>query len=244
MGDSFRKFSYNGFLSLLIVCAFLLIIRVVYLYAATPQRFPVNTFKISASYQHISRKQIQDVLANYSNDSFISMPVNSLKEDLLKLNWAQEINIKRVWPDTLKITIVEKVPVAFWKNSFLTINGQLIPADAKDIQVQNQIKFLPNLKGPAEHQQEVLQNYQKLSKLLESYGLRAVSLKLRDNHSWDIGLSDGVVLRLGKRDLDKRVLRFCKAYSAVFADKSEQLASVDLRYPHGMAVQWNGSTNK
>ena len=70
------------------------------------------------------------------------------------------------------------------------------------------------------------------------YGLHAASLQLRDNQAWELSLTNGVQLRLGKRDLEKRLLRFCKAYPVVFADKPEQLTSVDLRYARGMAVQW------
>lgn len=244
MGDFFRSFKFIGFLILLIVCALCLTLRVVYLYIATPQRFPVNTVKISASYEHITRQQIENVLANYTNDSFILMPMNKLKNDLSQLSWAKDIQVRRVWPDTLKITIVEKTPVAFWKNNILTSDGQFIAVNTEDIFNQNQTKVLPNLTGPDEQRYEVLQNFQKLSKLLESYGLSVVSLNLRANQSWDLELTNGIFLRLGNRDLEKRVLRFCKAYTAVFADRAEHLSRVDLRYAHGMAVQWNGTTNK
>ena len=97
---------------------------------------------------------------------------------------------------------------------------------------------MPHLSGPINQQQEVLQVYQKMSKILSMYGLVVASLELRKNHAWEMGLANGVQLRLGKRDLETRITRFCKAYPAVFADRVEQLASVDLRYPRGMAVQW------
>ena len=103
---------------------------------------------------------------------------------------------------------------------------------------------MPRLSGPAHQQIDVLQLYQKLSKLLSMYGLQAASLQLRDNQAWDLSLTNGIQLRLGKRDLEKRVLRFCKAYPAVFADKPELLTSVDLRYARGMAAQWQQSTRR
>jgi len=76
------------------------------------------------------------------------------------------------------------------------------------------------------------------------YGLQTAALQLRDNQAWELTLANGVQLRLGKRSLENRLLRFCKAYSAVFADKSDQLFSVDLRYPRGMAVQWKPQTGR
>jgi cell division protein FtsQ len=97
---------------------------------------------------------------------------------------------------------------------------------------------LPHLFGPESQRKEVLQIYEKLSKLLSLYGLTVSALQLRDNQAWEVLLSNGILLRLGNRDLESRLKRFCRAYPAVFADKPEQLTSVDLRYARGMAVQW------
>lgn len=241
MKNSARRINFTGFISLLVVCALLLLARVVYVYVSEPGRFPVNTVKISANFEHISRSDIEEVLERYNNSSFIMLPISRLQADLSTLNWAKNIKINRVWPDTLKITIIEKQPIAIWRKSFITDDGSIISENNQTAQKSGLSRALPKLNGPEDQQQEVLQNYQKLSKLLSSYGLHADSLELHNNQSWDLYLADGAVLRLGKRDIEKRVLRFCKAYSAVFADKPEKLASVDLRYPHGMAVQWNAS---
>ena len=93
-------------------------------------------------------------------------------------------------------------------------------------------------------QTDVLQIYQKLSKLLSIYGLHAASLQLRDNQAWELSLTNGIRLYLGKQDLEERLQRFCRAFPAIFADKPEQLLSVDLRYAHGLAVHWKQQTGQ
>lgn len=233
-----------GLLILLIVSAFLLVARLAYVYLDDPTYFPINTIKIAANYQHIKRKQLERILANYNQSSFITLPVKKLKNDLTALDWASIVHIRRIWPDTLKITIKEKVPIAVWNNGLMTESGQLFNINGIDQTKQGWSSSLPQLNGPEQQQLDVLQMFEKLSKLLASYSLHAVGLNLRDNQAWDLYLTDGVELRLGKRDIEKRVMRFCKAYPTVFADKLEQLSSVDLRYTHGMAVQWKSSTNK
>ena len=233
------RLRYASFLTVLIVCALLLSVRVMYLFLADAQRFPVNTVKIIASYQHISRKQLESVLVDYLQKSFVVLPVNQLQADLIGLDWTDHVQVERVWPDTLKITLVEKLPVAMWNKSLMTADGHVFTID-KELQDES----LPKLSGPEQQQTDILQIYQKLSKLLASYGLHASALQLRDNQACELSLSNGVQLRLGKRDLEKRLLRFCRAYPAVFADKPEQLASVDLRYARGMAVQWKQQTGR
>lgn len=233
MGEFAGRLRYIGFMVLWVSCALLLILRLAYLYVSDPQRFPVTTIKIAAPYQHITRQQLENVLLNYQNDSFISLSITRLKSDLTALAWADNVQIERVWPDTIKIVLVEKNPVVVWNDEMMTKEGNLF-----SVEEATNNNTLPHLIGPSQQHLEVLQIYQKLSKLLSNYGLQTATLQLRDNQAWDLGLTNGVQLRLGKRNLEQRVLRFCRAYPAVFADKLEQLSTVDLRYARGMAVQW------
>lgn len=224
---------YAGVLIVLILCALLLSAHLIYLYVADPKRFPINTVKIAATYQHISHKELEKVLDNYLNSSFFSLPVGRLQADLSALPWVKTVQVERIWPDTLKVILVEKIPVAIWNNAMLSLDGNVF--NENGVLTDN---ALPHLKGPVNHHNQVLQVYKKMSKILTICGLHAAALEWRENEAWELTLSNGVQLQLGKRDLDIRVKRFCKAYPAVFAEKQEQLGSVDLRYPRGMAVQW------
>lgn len=230
---------YAGILTFLIICALLLSGRLVYLFMADTERFPISTIKIAASYQHISRVQIESILSQYGNSSFFSLPVGQLQQDLAELPWSKQVAIERVWPDTLKIVVQEKNPIAIWNDQLMTDTGELFQIDEDSIDLN-----LPKLNGPENQQKDVLQIYQKLSKILSPYSLHAASLALRENQAWELILMNGIQLRLGKRDIEQRLQRFCKAYAATFADKADALVSVDLRYARGMAVQWKQHTEK
>ncbi|WP_419419505.1 cell division protein FtsQ/DivIB [Legionella sp. D16C41] len=228
---------YASLLTFLVLCALCLVARLIYLFVADSQRFPINTVKIIAAYEHVSHKQLESVLEGFNNASFFSVPISRLHAALSSLTWVKSVQIERVWPDTLKIKLIEKKPIAVWNNRMLTAEGELFDGGTEVKNVS-----LPQLKGPINQHQQVLQVYEKMSKILNNYNLQATALEWRDNGAWDVMLSNGIQLRLGKRDLETRINRFCKAYPAVFAgvlsDKPEQMASVDLRYPRGMAVQW------
>ncbi|WP_133130395.1 cell division protein FtsQ/DivIB [Legionella yabuuchiae] len=239
MESSKARLRYSSHLTLLIIFALLLSLRLLYLFIADPSRFPINTIQISATYQHISRTQLEKILSNYMGSSYFTLPTGELLHQLRALDWTEQVEIDRVWPDTMKITLIEKKPVAIWNNQLITAKGEFLGND-----VALYSSSLPRLNGPENQQLDVLQNYQKLSKLLAINGLSASSLQLRENQAWDLTLTNGIKLRLGKRDLEPRLERFCRAYPAVFADKQEQLSSVDLRYARGMAVQWKQQTGR
>lgn len=240
---SLRQLRDQAFLLVSIACALWLVARLVYIYLADPIRYPVTTFKVVANYQHVTREDIETILRQYEQEGFFSMPTRQLSAKLSRLAWVDKVHIHRIWPDTLKVSVIEKKPVAWWNDDLLTQDGQLLKRNTSGWQ-QDAEAQLPKLSGPKDQQADVLQMFQKLSKLLLTYGLRANALILRDNQSWELTLANGVIIRLGKRDIEYRLLRFCQAYPEVFADKIEHLSAVDLRYGHGMAAQWKETTKK
>lgn len=224
---------YAGILLLLVGFALLLTGRLVYMYLSDPTRFPINTVKVTASYEHILQKDLESVLSNHLFTSFFTLPIQKLKSDLSAFEWADEVQIQRIWPDTLKVILKEKVPIVVWNNAMLTSKGEVFnPIEKIDL-------GLPRLNGPAGQEQEVLQVYKKMSKILSMYGLYIGSLTWRDNEAWELILANGIKLYLGKREIELRLARFCKAYPHVFSEKTNPSVNVDLRYPRGMAVQWN-----
>lgn len=225
-------------LFLLILCASLLICRVVYLYVTDNQRFPIKVVKISATYQHISREQLENILdESLSGHNFFTLPIKQVQRHLGALPWARSVMVTRIWPDVLGIHLRENNPIAKWNTGVLMQDGRVF--DDLD---GHELGDLPTLLGPQNQQQEVLQVYQKMSKIVSNYGLKVKSLEKRENLSWQLGLENGVVLFLGKDNIELRLVRFCKAYPAVFEGKIEgnREVSVDLRYPRGMAVKWTG----
>jgi cell division protein FtsQ len=230
---------YTGLLAFLIVSALVLAGRLGYFYVADAERFPIATIKVAADYEHVTHKQLENILTKYLDASFFSLPVNRLQNELNDINWIDTAYVERVWPDTLKIKLVEKKPVAIWQDYLMTELGHLFNQGSIPVDLH-----VPKLKGPTDQQLEVLQVYKKLSKILSLYGLNASGLQLRANQAWVLILDGDVKIFLGKNELETRLERFCKVYPAVFAQKADQLASVDLRYPRGMAVQWKQQTGR
>lgn len=221
-------------MGILFALAIILALRLIYLCLADPLRFPIARVKVVAPYAQVSHKHInQQIAPFFENVSFFTLPTFDIEHRLRQIPWVKYVSVERIWPDTVKIFVREREAVAYWNARLLDHDGQVFGQAA---QVENMP--LPKLAGPAQESQEVLQVYKKLSNILTTYGLHAATLEKRDNQAWVLKLANEVTLQLGKRELESRILRFCKAYPAVFANKSDRLVSVDLRYPRGMAVQW------
>lgn len=133
---------YLTIMGLLILSALLLAGRLGYLYLADAERFPITTIKVAATYEHITHKELENVLAKYLDASFFLLSVKGLQSELNSMSWIDTAYVERVWPDTLKIKLTEKKPVAIWGDALMTRDGKLfnqgsVPSDLD----------IPKLKG-------------------------------------------------------------------------------------------------
>ena len=219
-------------LSLVTLSCFLFA-RLIYLYLSDTNRFPINTIKVVANYQHITRAQIELILSEYHTQSFYTLPVHQLYHQLTALSWVAQVDIERLFPDVIKITLKEKQPVAIWNDSILTDQGDSVTGST----IRTEYPTLPRLIGSPQDAKLMLNMYQKMSAFLAVNQLQIKRLERRENHAWIVTLTNGTQLKLGKQDTLERLQRFNRAY-LVLSEKPGQLVYVDLRYPKGMAVKW------
>jgi cell division protein FtsQ len=77
-----------------------------------------------------------------------------------------------------------------------------------------------------------------MSFILEPLGLKVLKISLDSGNFWEIWLDSGLKIQLGQDRVLTRLQRFVKVYPKLFKSDKKTAKSVDLRYPHGLAVKW------
>ncbi len=198
--------------------------------------FPINVVKVEADYKHLSPEELQQIIAEELPASFWTLDINALQANLKALTWVQSVRIEKIWPETLKIRVDEKKILAHW-------GEQGLLSDKEDIFYPNtpfaemNDPNLPILYGPEGQNKVLVEQYDKITKMLQTKQLSGQMLLMSESGAWFLRLDNGTLLLLGSDNPLERLGRFLRVYDAVFA--GEHLARrVDLRYPHGMAVSW------
>jgi cell division protein FtsQ len=62
---------------------------------------------------YASPSQVRHVFAQDFGRSLYLVPVNARRKDLLAIDWVEEATVSRIWPNTVKVSILERRPVAF-----------------------------------------------------------------------------------------------------------------------------------
>ena len=62
---------------------------------------------------YASASQVRHVFAQDFGRSLYLVPVQARREQLLAIDWVQDAAVSKIWPDTLRVSIHEREPVAF-----------------------------------------------------------------------------------------------------------------------------------
>jgi len=200
----------------------------------TSDRWPIRWLEISGNFQRVSAEQLRANLSTEVGVSFFTADLQSLKDAATRISWVSDVQVQKRWPDTIRITVDEYVPVAHWNR------GQLVSDAGEPFMVPeaDELQGLPWLEGPGERLEEVLQTWVELDEILLPAGLEISRLRLDGRGAWSMVLDNGTQVQLGRDSTVERLQRLLASWDALLRDQALPPLDVDLRYTNGFAVLW------
>ncbi len=218
------------------------------LYGATryvvhlPEVLPLRSVQLTAAPQRVASADVMTVVSSELRGNFFTVDIEHLRIALEKLAWVRSVNIRREFPQSLVVQLEEQQALAHWNNDELVnVQGELFAAHSDQV--------LPEFFGQEKRGDpaEMTEYYSIFSQQLATLDMNIAQLTLSPRHAWQIRLSNGMLLELGREDVQQRLARFIAVYPyssaamqgiATGENKSARMASyVDLRYRNGFAVR-------
>ncbi|MDE2347042.1 MAG: cell division protein FtsQ/DivIB, partial [Gammaproteobacteria bacterium] len=195
---------------------------------------PVSSVAIDGSFQRVSPVEIEKAVAPYLSAGFMSVDLDAVRRAVQQIPWVDQARVQRRWPTSLHISVVEQTAAARWNGSgLLNTRGELFIQSAAYVPPE-----LPALSGPAGTEGQVAKLYLDAEPRLVEAGLRIAALKLDERGAWEMDLSNGLAVRLGRNHVEQRVGRFIRTAAGIIAHRLSEVAYVDMRYANGFAVGW------
>lgn len=199
------------------------------------QQMPVREIKITGSYQYVDPVQIEKAIRENQPGSFFELDVAKALKDIEALPWVYRASIRKEWPNNLHVHLVEQQALARWnEDMLLNVQGETFEAQSpEDLS-------LPRLYGPQGSEKAALQGYHAMEALLQHAGLNIEELFLSERFAWNLKLSNGLAMSLGRSEFIDRLQRFVDIYP-LLQKAPKQAEYVDLRYDTGLAVGWRAT---
>lgn len=199
-------------------------------------RFPIRQIDIAESnktaFEHISDAELEQARQDSITGNIFSVNLNKIKARFEQIVWVEKVEVSRVWPDTIAVRIIERTPLARWNDT------QLIDTQGKifDASVTN---ALPKFYGAENSEQTMVKNYASLQKTLSEVDLSIDELFCDERNAWQLSLSNGITVKLGREDTHNRINRFVSYWQDTLKPQANMLDYVDMRYRNGFAVRMN-----
>jgi cell division protein FtsQ len=198
------------------------------------QNAPIRQVKLYGDFGHIQPKQMHGKLQQQFVGNFFKVNVDQVQQFLQQQPWVYQVAVRKQWPGTLVVVVTEHSPVAVWNNEYLlNKKGEVFKAPIEQLNAK-----LPHLAGPKGSEQDALTMFSNVQSLLKLHQFEASKLEVSERFAWDLRLSNGIALKLGREDTLKRVQRFIDLYPSISKHKTEAIEQVDLRYDTGLAVRF------
>jgi cell division protein FtsQ len=192
--------------------------------------FPLREVAVDGQLSHVNREQVKLIVAKHLKGNFFTLDLVKARNAFEKLPWARNVSLRRRWPDKLEVVIEEHQPLARWGSiALVNTHGELFHAASNS--------DLPVFFGPGDGVIEVASQFAEFSKTLKGANLEIANLALTPRRAWQITTTNGMVVELGRVEMQARLEKFVSVYSGTIAGLNMKVTYADLRYPNGFAVR-------
>lgn len=232
-----RRFRPRAVFKLLVLAAMLGVIG--YALLSTPKVVEtvssqrVEHVNIEGEITHISQQEVLGGVNQYISESLLLVDMAQIKNELERMPWVRSVSIRREWPDTMVLNMVEEKAIARWGDA------QLLNQDGQIFSPDNIVglEHLAILSGPVGTERQVMEQYQLFNQLLYQRGLKIAEVTLNDRGAWNLFLTNGVEIHVGKDDVMTKMRRLVGFMDPGFLEQMPAIETIDLRYTSGIAVK-------
>lgn len=196
---------------------------------------PVERIVVAGKLEHLRQEALREALATELGDGLLFLDLGALRERVEALPWVYRAQLRRRFPATLEVRVVEQVPIARWGGS------AFLNHEARVIEVVDAARWaeLPRIRGPEGSEARLMSHYRRLREELAVVALTPVALEEDDFGQLQAQLDTGVSLQFGDHDFAARLQRFVQLWRSELAAAPQVVRRVDMRYETGAAVAFD-----
>jgi cell division protein FtsQ len=219
----------NGLANWLFVICALVVLYAAFQWMSRGTVFGLRHVAVTTPITQVDAAVLTGVMRSFRGDLF-SVNLDDARANVAKLSWVRHVDVRRAFPDRLNFSIEEHEALGRWGEEML-INtfGELFEAEYRSP--------LPRFSGPTGSEREVIDFYKRSKSALAVLGLAPVAVSLSPRRAWRLRLDNGLVLELGRDQIDDRLAVFARAYPTALAQLAGSDGTVDLRYDGGFVLK-------
>lgn len=198
---------------------------------------PIEVVSLSDKLQYADPDLVKAAVSDEVKHGFFGVNLSHMRDNLLSVPWVANAKVMREWPNAVRISIIERQPLARFANNGVIDTTGLLFNPPLTINAKLKVSELPEFVGSESDVNSMVAMYLMLLAKIKPLGLTVKRLVIMTDKGWQAMLDNGLTIILGQNEIEERVTRFVLAYNEEKAGlRNANTRIVDLRYTNGMAV--------
>ena len=162
--------------------------------------FKIKNIEISGL-NHLDKNDIIKIVNAYNEINIFNVNVDDIYKKIKNNTWIKKASIEIIYPNTIKILLTEKKPVAIWQNRY----GNTLITKSGDVIFEKNLEefknYLPIVVGENVHKevQSILDIFSKNKDFVTNIW----SLTFVNQRRWDVHFNQGLTIKLPSKNLEK-----------------------------------------
>jgi len=212
----------------------LLIVLGVRSWIKQPENLLIKAVQVQGNFNYLDKATLLPIISPFVKTNLFLLDKKSLEEEIEFNPWVYSASLTSLWPTTLVVKIEEQKPIAFWgAEAMVNEFGEVI-----DVNLPTRRNTLPMLYSPFDKGREMVESYVEIRKWMKNFPVDIVEFTENTRGSWLLKLSNGMKIKVGRKEHERRLRRFMVGYSNQLVRQVKKIDTVDLRYTNGFAVKW------
>jgi cell division protein FtsQ len=196
--------------------------------------FPLRAVELTAAPQRVSSELLGKVVREQVRGNFFTVDLEQTRQAFEQLPWVRKVSVRRKFPWSLEVEVEEQVALARWNGTALVnTHGEVFTSASSE-------QTLPAFIGQPDTSEQMAQMYMELNAALQPMQQQIAQISLSPRFAWQVKLGSGMVLELGREEMQRRLARFVAVYPYSLGALARPVDHVDLRYRNGFAVHLPG----
>lgn len=188
---------------------------------------PIDRVDFAGETRRVAPSDLERLAAGVRGHPSSAAKLAEVREAAQRIPWVRDAFVRRRFPAAIEVTIASYEPLARWDETRLvSVRGEVFAAEFAG--------ELPKFTGPEATAGEMARTWAVVAPALAPLASTVVELRLSERRAWQARLASGLVLVLGRDDLEARMQRFTDAWPQLAALDPKH---ADLRYANGFALR-------
>jgi cell division protein FtsQ len=154
--------------------------------------FALRAIQVDGDTDHINAPTVRAGVVGRLKGNFFTVDLDAARVAFEQMPWVRHASVRRVWPNSLAVTLEEYKPLGTWgSDQLVSPDGDLIYDNQGELDEE-----LPEFDGPEGSAKDVVARYRDFTKWFAPLKATPEEVTLSPRYAWTVKLSNGIDVEL------------------------------------------------